>query len=333
MNQPRDAFRRWPTTRRTAIVRMTAFLLGANGCGWSRPSADDVLRIGYQKSGTLSLLRYRGILDKSLEAKNLAIEWTEFPAGPPLLEALHVREIDFGHTGDTPPVFAQATGKHFAYIAASAPSPDGSAVLVPRGSEAKSIADLRGKRIAVTRGSSAHGLLLGALAASRMSMKDIEPVYLVPADARAAFTRNAVDAWVIWDPYFAAVEVRGEARVLCTGEGSASGREFYVAHPRWVARQQQLLDELLEAIEEVGNWASRHRAEVVRLLADALRMDPKVVDRAEQRRGRYGVQPLVETIWQEQQQLADRFHEAGLIPKRISVRDSVPPKNETTINT
>ena len=185
---------------------LAAVLAAAVSLGAISQASADTLRIGYQKYGTLVLLRADGSLDKRLAEKGVDVRWTEFPAGPQLLEGLNVGSVDFGTTGETPPVFAQAAGADLLYVAHEPPAPLSEAILVPKDSPLKTAADLKGKRVAFNKGSNVHYLLVRALEDAGLSINDVTPVYLAPADARAAFERGSVDAWVIWDPFQAAAE-------------------------------------------------------------------------------------------------------------------------------
>jgi sulfonate transport system substrate-binding protein len=170
--------------------------------------ADNVVRIGYQKYGKLVLLKGRGTLEEKLKPLGYSVVWTEFPSGPPLLEALNVGSVDFGIAGETPPIFAQAAGAPLVYLAYDPPAPKGEAILVPKDSPLKSVADLKGKKVALNKGSNVHYLLVRALEQAGLKYTDIQTVFLAPADALAAFARGSVDAWVIWDPYEAGTRMR-----------------------------------------------------------------------------------------------------------------------------
>jgi sulfonate transport system substrate-binding protein len=181
-------------------------------------ASDKTVRIGYQKYGTLVLLKGKGLLEEKLEKIGYTVTWTEFPAGPQLLEALNVGAVDFGTTGETPPIFAQAAGAPLIYIAHEPPAARGEAILVPKDSPIKTVADLKGKTVTLNKGSNVHYLLVKALEEAGLRYSDIKTSFLPPADARAAFEQGAVDAWVIWDPFQAAAEVAIEARELRNGE-------------------------------------------------------------------------------------------------------------------
>ena len=156
---------------------------------------DKVVRVGYQKYGKLVLLKGKGTLEEKLRPLGYEVTWTEFPSGPPLLEALNVGAVDFGIAGETPPIFAQAAGAPLVYLAYDPPAPQGEAILIPKDSPLKSVADLKGKKVALNKGSNVHYLLVRALEKAGLKYTDIEPVFLAPSDALAAFSRGSVDAW------------------------------------------------------------------------------------------------------------------------------------------
>ena len=167
-------------------------------------AASKVVRIGYQKSGFLLLVRCERTLEKRLEPLGYGVEWREFTSGPPLLEAMNSGAVDFGHTGQPPPVFTQVNGVPFLYVATTESSPESSGLLVPQNSPLQTVADLKGKRLAFVRGSSSHLFVAQRLAEAGLTFADVKPVYLQPAEARAAFLSAAVDAWAVWNPFFAA---------------------------------------------------------------------------------------------------------------------------------
>src|ERR1700683_2795901 len=173
-----------------APVAIAAAMLAGFTVG-SAEAAEKVVRVGYQKYGTFLLLKARGLLEKKLEPLGFSVAWTEFPGGPQLLEALNVGALDFGIPGEPPPIFAQAAGAPLVYVGNEPPAPRGEAILVPKDSPIHSVADLKGKSIALNKGSNVHYLLVKALEKAGVKYSDIEPVFLAPADARAAFERGA----------------------------------------------------------------------------------------------------------------------------------------------
>lgn len=281
---------------------------------------EKVLRIGYQKYGTLVLLKARGILEEKLQKIGFDVRWTEFPAGPQLLEALNVGAVDFGTTGETPPIFAQAAGAPLVYIAHEPPAPTGEAILVRKDSPIKTVAELKGKNVALNKGSNVHYLLVKALEDAGLAYTDIKTTFLPPADARAAFERGAVDAWVIWDPFQAAAEIAIEARELRNGEGLVPNHQFYLGAKPFVDVNPQAIDIVIDAIAEIDTWIKDNTATVAAELAPSVGIPENVLVRAVERQS-YGVKPLDAAVIAQQQEIADTFFKLGLIPKEISIAE------------
>jgi sulfonate transport system substrate-binding protein len=184
------------------------------------------LKIGYQKSSvTLVLARTKGVFEAKLAPLGYDVSWAEFTSGPPMMEALNAGDVNFGFTGEPPVIFAQAAGTPIVYVAATNPSPLAVALLKPKGSKIASVKDLAGKQVAVAKGSSAHYMLVSALAAAGVPYAAVTKVFLQPADARAAFATGAVDAWSIWDPFYAGAQAAG-AEVIKNGTGLMPNRSF-----------------------------------------------------------------------------------------------------------
>lgn len=279
------------------------------------------VRIGYQKYGTLVLLRARGTLEKRLAKQGIGVSWLEFPAGPQLLEGLNAGAVDFGTVGETPPIFAQAAGVDFVYVGNEPPAPKSEAIVVARDSPITSVAQLRGKKVALNRGSNVHYLLVRALKHAGLNYADIHPVYLAPADARAAFTQGGVDAWVIWDPYFAAIERQTGARVLADGTGVVDNLQFYLASRRFATAAPQLVHAVIDSLGEVDAWARTHPDEIARELAPITGLDTATIEIAA-RRASYGVASVTKQVLAAQQSIADTFSELKLIPKPLAVKDA-----------
>lgn len=304
------------TTRRAAVA-----ILATTAAVWTRAQTSPQVRIGFQKgSFNLALLKSYGLLEQRLPGTR--IQWTEFPAGPQLLEALALGSVEFGATGDAPPVFAQAAGKDVVYVGAEPPKPDSSAVLVKPDSTLKKLADLKGKRLALQKGSSAHFLAVRAVQKAGLAWTDIQPIYLPPAEARAAFERGSVDAWAVWDPYYAAAEISGELRALATSRGLSSNNTFYLAS-RALSRDTALLRTIFQALTDTDTRVQADRRDAVQRYADFAGLPNATVQRMVERRGAAPVGPLTPDLVKEQQQVADAFAEFGLIPRPIQVADAV----------
>ncbi len=286
----------------------------------------EFLRIGYQKSAAnLVIVKQSGWLEQRLVGTR--VHWVEFPAGPQLLEALAVGSLEFGLTGDSPPVFAQAAGKDLVYVGAEPPKPDSSAILVLKDSPLRTLADLKGKRVALQKGSSAHYLLVRAIEKAGLQWSDITPIYLIPSDARAAFERKSVDAWAIWDPFYASTELSVAPRALTNGRGLSSNNSFYLASRTFSTQHPQGVAVLFEELTRADRLVQTHRKEAIKLIADFSGLDAGVVSLFLQRRPPSPVGPLNARTAADQQRVADAFHKLGLIPKPVVVADIVwqPP--------
>ncbi|MTV15853.1 MULTISPECIES: sulfonate ABC transporter substrate-binding protein [Bradyrhizobium] len=306
-------FRRWIARAVLSLSIVAATVSASYG-------EDKVVRIGYQKYGKLVLLKSKGSLEDKLKAVGTKVVWTEFPSGPPLLEALNVGAIDFGNTGEAPPIFAQAAGAPIQYVAYEPPAPKGEAILVPKDSAIKSVADLKGKKVALNKGSNVHYLLVKALEKAGVKYSEIEPVFLAPADARAAFERGAVDAWVIWDPFQAAAEAATGARTVADGTGIVANYQFYFASKKFLQADPKLVELVLAQLSEVDDWAKGDIHAVAEQLAPSIGLSLPVVEVALKRQA-YGIKPVTDAVVADQQQVADTFFALGLIPKQIKISD------------
>jgi sulfonate transport system substrate-binding protein len=250
------------------------------------------------------------------------VEWIGFPAGPQLLEALNAGSIDFGHAGDTPPILAQAAGVPFVYVAHEPSRPHAEAILVPDGSPLKSLADLKGRRVALNKGSNVHYLLVRALEKAGVEYDQVKAIFLPPSDARAAFDGGSVDAWAAWDPYFAQAETGAGARVLADGEGLVANREFHLASRGLARDRPDAIRVILSALRREGDWARGHPGEVAQLLGAEIGVEIGTMRRVIGRKG-YGIAAMDDAVVAEQQRIADTFAELGVIPRRIAVREAV----------
>lgn len=313
---------------RTVTLRrsLVALFVAAISFGAITQAQAETLRIGYQKYGTLVLLKAKGSLEKRLAEQGVEVKWTEFPGGPQLLEGLNVGSIDFGVTGETPPVFAQAAGADLLYVAYEPPAPHSEAILVPKDSPINSVQALKGKKVALNKGSNVHYLLVRALADAGLKYSDIQPVFLPPADARAAFERGSVDAWVIWDPFQAAAEQQLQARTLRDGQGLVDNHQFYLATKPYAQKNPKVISTLIEEVRVVGEDSKADPQKVTEQVAPLLGLSKDITLTAVKRQG-YGAQFLSPEVVQAQQKIADSFYQLKLIPRPLSIKDVIwtPP--------
>ena len=288
--------------------------------GLARAAEEVTVRIGYQKSSTLiTLLKANGTLEKRLEPLGAKVTWHEFASGLPLLEALNVGSVDFSaDVADTVPVFALAAGAKLAYVAQEAPSPTAQSIVVRADSPLRSVAELKGKRVAVAKAAGAHYLLIALREKHGRSFKDIEPAYLTPADGRAAFERGSVDAWVICDPFLAAVQRQSQARVLADGKGVADYQRYYLASLDFYNKRGNLVAVFYDELKKAGRWVKQNPKEAAAQLAPVWGLDAGTVEAANARRS-YDVRAVSAESLVEQQKIADTFHAQGLLPRKVEI--------------
>jgi sulfonate transport system substrate-binding protein len=289
--------------------------------GENSDTAAKVVRIGYQKSGVFFLVKNRGGLEKRLAPMNTTVEWKEFTAPTPLVEALGANGIDLGQTGDAGSVNAQAAGIDIVTFANSRPSPKSIAIIVAKDSPIKTVADLKGKKIGFNKGSNAHYLVIEAIAKSGLNYSDFTPVFLQPPEARVAFEQGSIDAWAIWDPFYAAAESESKARTIVNGENLTPFREYYIASRKFADANSETIQQVIAEAQEVGEWAIANPKDVAKLLAPALKQEVSVLELAESRRTRYGATSIQPEAIVEAQKVADIFFDLKLIPKQIDVKD------------
>jgi len=304
--------------RRSVLLGLSAALLASGALAQTRQE----LRIGFQKGASLLVLqKAQGSLEKKLAPLGFGVKWVEFPAGPQLLEGLNVGSVDIGFVGEAPPIFAQAAGARFYYIGYEPAAPKAEALVVPKDSTIKSVAELKGKKIALNKGSNVHFLLVKLLEKNGLKLSDVTPVYLAPADARAAFESKAVDAWVIWDPFTAAAEKQIGARVLADATGVANNHQYYLGERGFVEKNPQVIRAVFDDSVEKGRWVKANLRAAAEIVAPVQGL-PVDVAELSLRRYEFDVKPLTDAVIAQQQIIADTFTELKLIPKAISVKDA-----------
>jgi sulfonate transport system substrate-binding protein len=308
-------------TRRNALAGLLAAPAVATAARAASSATPAEFRIGYQKSGVLVVARQQGTIEARLKSLGVpSVKWVEFQYGPPLMEALGLGSIDFGAVGDTPPIFAQAAGAKVVYAAATPASQ--SAILVPQDSTIRTLADLKGKRLAFARGSSSHNFVVQALAKAGLAPSDVQQTFLSPADAVAAFSRGSVDAWAVWDPYFAIAEKRHNARVLTTTKGVLDSYSFYLANRDFAGRNPETLKAAIAALGETTAWAAANRDKLAVALSEETRVELDL-QKASVDRQSLEIGPMTDAVVQSQQTIADSFYKLGIVPRHVNVRDIV----------
>lgn len=312
------SFRRWLNTG--ALATIMALVLANSAV--AQDNAPAQFRIGYQKgSVSLVLAKTHQLLEQRFPATK--ISWIEFPAGPQMLEALNVGSIDLGSTGDIPPIFAQAAGADLLYVGVEPPKPKAEVILVPENSPIHSVAELKGRKVAFQKGSSSHNLLLRALQRDGLKFTDIQPVYLTPADARAAFQQGNVDAWVIWDPYYSAALLQGGVRVLTDGSQLNQTGSFYLAARPYTEANGPFIQQVLEVLTQADALTHSDRAQSITLLAKAMGLPDAVIASYLDHRPPTAIKPLGEATIAAQQKTADLFFANRLVPVQVDISQRV----------
>ncbi|MDL4913408.1 MAG: sulfonate ABC transporter substrate-binding protein [Enterobacterales bacterium endosymbiont of Blomia tropicalis] len=306
--------------KRTLGLWLAATLLLLGSQAQAAEAEPTQFRVGYQKgSVSMVLAKTHQMLEQRFP--HTKIQWIEFPAGPQMLEALNINSIDFGSTGDIPPLFAQAAGADLLYVGSEPPKPKAEVILVAKNSPLKSVADLKGKKVAFQKGSSSHNLLLRALKQAGLNFTDIQPVYLTPADARAAFQQGDVDAWVIWDPYYSAALLQGNVRVLADGSKLNQTGSFYLATRKFTEAHGDFIQNVLKIFSDADALTVSQRQQSIELLAKAMGLPEPVIASYLDHRPPSTITTVSAKTAAAQQQTADLFYASHLMPVKVSIND------------
>jgi sulfonate transport system substrate-binding protein len=293
---------------------VAGFLLGAIGSAM----AQTTLRVGDQKGNSQAVMEAAGVL----RDMPYTIEWKEFPAAAPLLEALGAGAIETGLVGDAPFTFAAAANVPVKAIGAVRQTQEGLAILVPRDSPIHSFEDLRDKKIATGRGSIGHQLILAALESRGWSPSDVQIVYLAPSDAKVAYVRGSVDAWSTWEPYVSQEEVLFQSRRVITAEGLMPGLGFQVASPNAIRDKRPELEDFLRRLTAARAWSQTNVNAYAESWGKLMNIPPAVplnwLGRAKIR-----IAPIDDGVVADEQKTIDLYLRSGLIKQKIDAADIV----------
>nr|WP_245557941.1 ABC transporter substrate-binding protein [Nocardia thailandica] len=309
--------------RSAALVLAAGLSLAVAGCGGDEPSkatgpvdlSTVTLKVGDQKAISIEVL-----MKASGQLENLPykVEFSTFTAGLPLVEAASAGGIDLAQTGNTPPIFGAAAKADIKVVGALAATGRGDAILVGKDSPIASVADLKGKRVAVFKGSSANALLLLSLEKAGLSLKDIEPVYLSPGDGYTALKRGDVQAWAIWDPYTAIAEQESGAKAVIAADTVSNGNNFWVSGNKALADagKSEAIADFLRRYAAATTWSQNNVAEWSAKYAELTQISPAAAQVTWTRSIKQPI-PLTDAIIASEQQIADAFTEAKAIPGKV----------------
>jgi sulfonate transport system substrate-binding protein len=302
--------------QRRAIVLGAAAVLAAPGI----PRAETVLRVGDQRGNQRAVMEAADVL----RDVPYRIAWTEFPAAAPLIEALNAEAIDAGVVGDAPFTFGFAAGVQMKIVATRRSTQNGLALLVRGDSPAKTLDDLKGKRIATGRGSVGHFLVLLALRKAGLPDDAVKMSFMLPADAKAALIAGSVDAWSTWEPYTSQLEVIDGARQILNGEGLTPGQGFQIASFAAIAAKRDALADFITRITVARRWANGHVDAYAESWAKMMGF-PVGVPRHWFARTREDVAVIDDRSIRDEQTVIDVYAAAGLLRTRVDARDAFDP--------
>jgi sulfonate transport system substrate-binding protein len=293
---------------------LAGLLLGIAGHAF----AQTTLRVGDQKGNAQAVMEAAGVL-KDVPYK---IEWKEFPAAAPLLEALSAGAIETGLVGDAPFTFAAASNVPVKAIAAVRQSQEGLAILVPDQSAVRSFDDLRGKKIATGRGSIGHQLILAALESKGWTVNDVQIVFLAPSDAKVAYSQGSVDAWSTWEPYVSQEEVLFKSSRIITGEGLTPGGGFQVASPTAIRDKRPELEDFVRRLTAARAWSQDHVDGYAETWGKLMSI-PAAVPLNWLKRAKIRITPIDDGVVADEQKTIDLYLRVGLIKLKLNASDIV----------
>lgn len=279
------------------------------------------VRIVSSKIGPLSVLRKQDAFKNAFAASGYSVKWLEFGGGPQQYEALNTGNLDITFAGESPSIFAQAAGMPIVYIATTNPNPKSVAFLIPQNSPIKSIADLKGKKVALQKASAVQYTLVKGLAQAGLKLSDIQPVYLPPADANVAFSQQQVDAWVIWEPFITWTEEKGTGRILRDGEGLKDIGNFYTTSRKFAQEHPEFIKLFLAEVQKAEAWSRDNPREFASLMASELGTDAAAMEKVISKY-KPGILPITAEVIAKQQEIADMYYEIGMLPKRVDVKQA-----------
>ncbi|MEG4283101.1 aliphatic sulfonate ABC transporter substrate-binding protein [Microcoleus sp. A006_D1] len=281
-----------------------------------------VVRIGHQPFGALFYLKAKGSLETRLAKMGWSVEWTEFVAGPPILEAIGQGKIDLGYSGVAPPIFAQSEGVPFVYIASDSALSGSIGIIVRQDSPIRTLADLKGKKIAATQKTAGHYLLILALTQGGLQLKDAELVDLPPPKAQEAFIRGEVDAWAIWQPFLAKLQETMPADFLTDSEGLINDRNFYLASRSFASDFPDIVKTVMGETRLMANWITKNPERAVEFITARTGMKKTTASILTKSRS-YDLLPIQDRAVEEQQRIAEIFFRLGMLPERIWIEDVI----------
>ncbi|WP_406621555.1 aliphatic sulfonate ABC transporter substrate-binding protein [Bacillus atrophaeus] len=310
-----------------AFILLSAVIFLLAGCGSDGASGKKELKeinIGIQQSlSPLLIAKEKGWFEEAFEKEGIKVKWTEFQSGPPQFEGLAADKLDFSQVGNSPVISGQAAGISFKEIGLSQDGLKANGILVKKGSGIHNLKDLKGKKIAVAKGSSGFDFLYKALDQEGLSAGDVNIIQLQPDEATSAFENGAVDAWSIWEPYLSIQTLKYEAKIIANGETTdLYSPGFTLVRTKFADEYPDEVVRFLKVYDKAVAWQKKHREEAAVLYADIKNLDKEVVKNVLN-----NTEPLNEIINDDiikaQQETADFQYRTKAIYKKIDVKEVV----------
>ncbi|MCY8912046.1 aliphatic sulfonate ABC transporter substrate-binding protein [Bacillus atrophaeus] len=310
-----------------AFILLSAVIFLLAGCGSDGASGKKELKeinIGIQQSlSPLLIAMEKGWFEEAFEKEGIKVKWTEFQSGPPQFEGLAADKLDFSQVGNSPVISGQAAGISFKEIGLSQDGLKANGILVKKDSGIHNLKDLKGKKIAVAKGSSGFDFLYKALDQEGLSADDVNIIQLQPDEATSAFENGAVDAWSIWEPYLSIETLKHEAKIIANGESTdLYSPGFTLVRTKFADEYPDEVVRFLKVYDKAVAWQKKHREEAADLYADIKNLDKEVVKNVLN-----NTEPLNEVINDDiikaQQETADFQYRTKAINKKIDVKEVV----------
>ena len=305
-------------------LAISVFLLGCEKSTVSSKKEDVTIQIGIQQGlSPLLLAKKKGWFEEEFKKEGVKVKWTEFQSGPPYFEAIASNRLDFGEVGNSPVISAQAAGIGFTEIANTSYARKGTGILVQKDSKIASVKDLKGKKIAVAKGSSAFNLLYRALEKEGIDAKEVNVIQLQPDEAQPAFESGSVDAWAIWDPFISLHTLNKGAKVIADGETlNVSSPEFLITRTKFAKEHPELVEKFLKVYEKARVWQEANLDEAIKVYTSVKKIDAEIVKEVFNHDKPILV-PVTKEIIAEQQKTADFQYKLGSIKKEIKAEKVV----------
>ncbi|WP_341523138.1 ABC transporter substrate-binding protein [Pseudomonas sp. G.S.17] len=273
------------------------------------------LLVANQKSSIKTLLQVSG----ELKDVPYEIKFSEFPSAAPLGEALNAGAVDIGALGDAPYVFALGAGAPLKVVSIThAEGRFTTALLVPKDSPIKTVADLKGKRIVTGRGSIGHFLAIKALREAGLQTSDVTFINLLPGESRILLSSGGADAWATWDPYTTVAITQSQDRVLISGNELLTNHLYLAATSKAIADKRVQLDDFVARVERAYLWSNLHSDEYAAAVAKTTGL-PIEVHQAIARATKMQRVDIDDKIIKGLQTTADIYQEEGILGKKIDV--------------